>query len=138
MGRLAFAVGLIGPMLALLVGLVYLTVQIRERRETCTPDAENCRSLSRDLSRAADGLRQVSVAPASLECVGTRPQRRPKRAADSVLLAQSSFQGLVANTASSGHSARGCMLSVAITVSAMSSAYSLLGLLRPTLPPHVV
>ena len=28
MGRLAFGVGLIGPMLALLVGLVYLTVQI--------------------------------------------------------------------------------------------------------------
>ena len=28
MGRLAFSVGLIGPMLALLVGLVYLTVQI--------------------------------------------------------------------------------------------------------------
>ncbi len=28
MGRFAFAVGLIGPMLTLLVGLVYLTVQI--------------------------------------------------------------------------------------------------------------
>ena len=28
MGRLAFAVGLIGPMLALFVGLVYFTVQI--------------------------------------------------------------------------------------------------------------
>ena len=28
MGKFAFAVGLIGPILALLVGLVYLTVQI--------------------------------------------------------------------------------------------------------------
>src|SRR5262245_14574657 len=51
---------------------------------------------------------------------------------------QSSFHGLGANTASSGHSARRGRVSVAMIVAAMSSAYSLLGLLRPVRPPKLV
>src|SRR3954470_260581 len=54
------------------------------------------------------------------------------------ILPQSSFHGLFANTASSGHSTRPGMLSAAKIVPAMSSAYSLLGLLRPVRPPHPV
>src|SRR5690606_19174792 len=52
--------------------------------------------------------------------------------------AQSSFHGLLANTASSGHSARLGIARAAMMVAAMSSAYSLFGLLRPVRPPKFV
>jgi hypothetical protein len=52
--------------------------------------------------------------------------------------AQSSFHGLLANTASSGQSARLGMSIAAMIVAAMSTAYSLFGLLRPVLPPKFV